>query len=315
MKKKTVQIVVAPGLSQNCLLAGHYSVNGKVKTLTMNREVLNKNLSPTDTENKRFMMEFSKNNPALTYNFDWTDIDTSNALETALMDRDNAVIEFWANHPLIKPTFQDNPNLKGAPSFIMSIKESNETKSYDDICKAIEISNAFMDMKLADQRDMCYYFGGNPTEMSPEQLVIDMIDPNVGRILKAENRDKFLKSIDVKGGRMSVEIETKRAIANKVIEKKEGKYFLPSGIQIGLTEEDCIMYMNTNPTDLKFITEQAKGKDATSAAKIEVEAKGAIGLQELRYKAQELHIEGAYILDRDKLELEIAKAESKAAKK
>ena len=190
MKKNTVQIVVAPGLSPNSMLMGQYSISGKVKTLTMNGDVLNKSLAYTDIE-KRFMMDFSKHNPSLNYNFDWSDVDKDDAASDINMGREKAIIDFWANHPLVKPTFQENPNLKGAPNFIMSIKESNENKLYDDIITAIEISNAFLDMKLSEQRDMCYYFGGNPTEMSPEQLVIDMIDFNSGRILKTENRDKF----------------------------------------------------------------------------------------------------------------------------
>lgn len=314
MKKNTVQIVVAPGLSPNSMLMGQYSISGKVKTLTMNGDVLNKSLAYTDIE-KRFMMDFSKHNPSLNYNFDWSDVDKDDAASDINMGREKAIIDFWANHPLVKPTFQENPNLKGAPNFIMSIKESNENKLYDDIITAIEISNAFLDMKLSEQRDMCYYFGGNPTEMSPEQLVIDMIDFNSGRILKTENRDKFLLVADTKTDKVNIEIETRRAIATGVITKNDGNYFLPSGTQIGKTEKDCIMYMNANHNDLKYITEQAKQADETSFDKLESAQKDSGNLQSLRARAKELKVGGAYILDKDKLEFEIAKAEVKLAKR
>ena len=216
-------------------------------------------------EQKRLSFTFSPQNRVFRRVMDFSINGQNETQKTFLLEQ----VKFFENLPDVEVQYKEvEGKVKQNTNFSMNILENMENKVYNKLIEKNMVCSAVLDCDYEKQKEICYYFGGNPSTLTPQQLVIDLADFGSGRLMSDKNAKEFLTIYNGEASELvKVSTEVRKAIALGVIKTDDGKYFLPNGEQIGFTVEACIMYLKANNSAFTLIKNAANEKDKAETLK------------------------------------------------
>lgn len=90
--------------------------------------------------------------------------------------------KFLLSHMLVFTEGWQNPNLTQKMFELIDMQTVNEEK-YVRVLMINDAINLFKKLDWRQQRDACYAFGGNPSQLTKRELFLDMLDPDTGRLM------------------------------------------------------------------------------------------------------------------------------------
>ncbi len=263
--KQTIVIRVAPGISINNALITTYpnpKQPGEAVTLTMDGSVIFGALSQNQ---KKLLFKFGS------YNQKYVSVHDTNIVGQA--EKAEAEKKFWLNHPGVKTKGGHNQYLSNE-LFHMEIVEDLEKDSYEKSAKRLQVMNLVNNLDKKTRYDLCFFFGGNPTDKKDWQIWSDLIDINSGRLIHDENIIKFFEMMkDEKKEELMDRTIIKKAIHYGIILTESNKYWTKQRDLLGMSEDDILLHYKNNSESFNFIKQEVAGVD-TAGNNFEGKLKG-----------------------------------------
>jgi len=159
---------------------------------------------------------------------------------------EQAVIEFWKNHPLVYSDGYNNPNLI-SQQFKFEIKEEKVQTEYNELIARLECVSQVSNMTHQEQINLCFALGSDPREMSSKEVYLHLIGLTMNGIAIA--RKDYVKSfLTVRSAERIATVYANKAIAYKLI-AKEGSVYKVAGRNAGMTV-DAVVAMILADTEL-----------------------------------------------------------------
>jgi len=251
--KQTIVIKPAQGISISTQLHCSYMHPEKKEqvTLTMDKRIVWGALKETD---KPFRFKFSK------YMSQYVNETNTETDKIALERADNEKL-FWSKHPSVKIIGGENRHLRNE-LFVMEVLEDTEKNAYESSKKRLMVMNIVNNLDEKTRYDLCFFFGGNPTNKTDWQIWNDLIAMEGGKILEKENMDKFIEMMgDVKKEEMVARTIIKKAIHYGVIVTESNKYWTKQRDLLGMNEDDIFLYYKSNADAFNYIKQEVSTLD------------------------------------------------------
>lgn len=318
-------IIIKPLNSTSITLFGDYrdADLGETLTIDINGDTYKGELPPTK---KRFMHNFTTQNPELKLNWNWKDDKNKEGeVEKHRRVKEEKILMFWKNHPYIK--VEGMPDKKYQALFSLEVVQDLQSRDYEILKTKGLVFNTVNGLDMASMRSISFMFAGNPTEMSEHELFIDLVDFKDGRLMIGDRPKEFLEKWDKeKNPDMEYIVNVKKAITYKIIETKNNAYFIGNQV-IGADVDVVISYMKSNKdTYEKFVKQEVLKKESqmyqeeVKAMKKKTQetfmpeptpdkwAQEKV-VMEIRQKAKDMGIKGYHIKSVDTLNKDIAALE------
>lgn len=321
-------LIIKPIHSRNITLLGEYydKANSRVLTLLTSGEVTD---APLRADQRKFYHKFMPNRPELRYEFIWLDdLKSETPLQSFKRKKEELMVEFYRNHPYINV---DGLEPKPQALFTLHIVEDIVKQDYEKLKRKGLVYNTVNDADIESLRNISFMFGGNPVDKTQEEIFLELVDFNNGRLMIGNRPEEFLEKWDGnKNPDMPYLINIKKAIAYKIIETKNNNYCIANQI-IGSSIEDVVAYMKGNPdTYESFVRREIQKRELSliKQEKNEIKDKASkafmpkapsekwaenIKEKEIRDKAKSLGIKSYHVKSLKTLQEEIANKEEKAA--
>lgn len=176
---------------------------------------------------------------------------------------EQAVIEFWKNHPLVFSDGYENPNLV-SQQFKFEIKEEKIQTEYTELISRLECISQVSTMSLQEQINLTFALGSDPREMSPMEVYLHLIGLTLNGIAIAR-KDYVKNFLRVRGAERIATVYANKAIAYKII-TKEGSVYKVANRNAGTTI-DAVVAMILADTELfeNYIKPEVDKVDAKPA--------------------------------------------------
>lgn len=207
--------------------------------------------------NKRpFRVQFGKYNSEYKINWDWDNLKDA---QTRKIQED--VKQLLKCHPHMEVEGFANPNLIN-PMFYLRVLEDVEKKTYSLNKLFLQVINLVDNMTFKAKKDLVFFFGGNPTEFTEEQVWLDLIGFASGRLLNENNANIFMKSITPgQQAENNMRVYIKKAIHYQIIVTKDNKYWSKQNDLLGVTEDFVYQYYHGQPELYDFLKREVNKKE------------------------------------------------------
>jgi len=159
---------------------------------------------------------------------------------------EQAVIDFWKNHPLVFSDGYTNPNLI-SQQFKFEIKEEKIQSEFNELLGRLECIGHVSNMTYQEQLNLAFALGSDPRDMSPKEVYLHLVGLTLNGIAIA--RKDYVKTfLSVRATERIATIYANKAIAYKLIEK-DGSVYKVAGRNAGMTV-DAVVAMILADTDL-----------------------------------------------------------------
>lgn len=223
-----------------------------------------------------------------------------------------AVKWFYENHPHMEIVGGNN---KFIQQDLFTLENINDITAgwVNEIKEKIRIGNLIQSYDLKTQRDVCFAFGGNPEGMSQNEIFVDLLHPERGRVIV--NWSEFEKRWNPA---LNKDIEyiviAKKAVAFGIIETRNNNYMIGQEIVgAGDNFDSVIGYLKNSAGRFDYVRHEVQLRDMPkeikkSAMPDDSDSKVSDKLIELREEAKNLGIKKWQIKREAQLEAEIANA-------
>lgn len=150
---------------------------------------------------------------------------------------DQAVIEFWKNHPLVKTEGYDNPNFV-AEQFIFEIKEEKVRVDYEALVSKLKCVENVSKMTGLERRDLTFALGSDPRGMSDKEVYLHLIGLTLSGIAIAK-RDMVSTYLSVRSNERIATIYANKAVSYGIV-KKEGSVYKIGGRNAGMNIDSVV---------------------------------------------------------------------------
>lgn len=157
--------------------------------------------------------------------------------------QDQAVIDFWKNHPLVKTEGYVNKNIV-AEQFYFEIKEETIRIEYDAIISKLECVSHISKMNDQERIDLTFALGGDPREMGPKEVFVKLIGLTLNGIGIAK-RDVVKNFLTVRASERQATIYANKAIQYQIV-KQEGSVYKVAGRNAGTSVDSVIALILSN---------------------------------------------------------------------
>lgn len=304
MAEKTIYgkqtLIIRPnGDVKNPMLVNAYWDNIKKKTmcLDMNYRVYPDNFPPNVV---RYSYTFNERiSPELKIEWDWSE-NHPNQMD---ITSQRLAKDWFMNHTNIETVGYNNPNLTRAlfTMFVLEDMDDIEHKAFE---LKLRIMNIVYNMTPEKRKDLAYFFGANPSNLSDKQVLLSLVGNN-GILLSEDNSRELLRIMSLPENKeMLVKTVVKKAITIGKIVKRDGKYYGYGDDElIGVSEDDVFKFYFSNAKMYEFLLKEVGVSDFSSEKMFvpKEEVKNELTEKQLRSKASDLGIKGFYNMDVDKL--------------
>lgn len=155
-------------------------------------------------------------------------------------------LAFWKRHELMQIKGGKNPNMK-QPLFVLIVHDEIQNSQYSALKLKNTVFNYIMQVEddAAEIRNICYYYGMNPTGKTKEEIVIALCDYNTGILMRPGLVEKFTTEYNKDNDEVRMKTIVKKAVATAVFEQRNGIFFL-NGDAIGNNEDSLVVYCRDN---------------------------------------------------------------------
>lgn len=150
---------------------------------------------------------------------------------------DQAVIEFWKNHPLVKTEGYENPNFV-AEQFIFEIKEEKVRVDYEALVSKLKCVENVSKMTGLERRDLTFALGSDPRGMSDKEVYLHLIGLTLSGIAIAK-RDMVSTYLSVRSNERIATIYANKAVSYGIV-KKEGSVYKIGGRNAGMNIDSVV---------------------------------------------------------------------------
>lgn len=157
--------------------------------------------------------------------------------------KDQAVIDFWKNHPLVETDGYDNPNFV-MTEFTLEIKEEIIDYNYNLLMDEIRCIAEVIDMTEEQRRDLTFALGYDPREFSNKEVFLNLIGIDLDGYA-IEDMDLVMNYLKIKGSEKTATVYANKAIVYGII-RKEGSVYKISGRNAGTTIDSVISFLVTD---------------------------------------------------------------------
>jgi len=157
--------------------------------------------------------------------------------------KDQAVIDFWKNHPLVETDGYDNPNFV-MTEFTLEIKEEIIDYNYNLLMDEIRCIAEVIDMTEEQRRDLTFALGYDPREFSNKEVFLNLIGIDLDGYA-IEDMDLVANYLKTKGAEKTATVYANKAIVYGII-RKEGSVYKISGRNAGTTIDSVISFLITD---------------------------------------------------------------------
>lgn len=180
---------------------------------------------------------------------------------------DQAVIEFWKNHPLVKTEGYDNPNFV-AEQFIFEIKEEKVRVDYEALVSKLKCVENVSKMTGLERRDLTFALGSDPRGMSDKEVYLHLIGLTLSGIAIAK-RDMVSTYLSVRSNERIATIYANKAVSYGIV-KKEGSVYKIGGRNAGMNI-DSVVSLILSDSDLfeNYIKPEVDKYDSMEVKNIE----------------------------------------------
>jgi hypothetical protein len=180
---------------------------------------------------------------------------------------DQAVIEFWKNHPLVKTEGYDNPNFV-AEQFIFEIKEEKVRVDFEALISKLSCVENVSKMTGMERRDLTFALGSDPRGMSDKEVYLHLIGLTLSGIAIAK-RDMVSTYLSVRSNERIATIYANKAVSYGIV-KKEGSVYKIGGRNAGMNI-DSVVSLILSDSDLfeNYIKPEVDKYDSMEVKNIE----------------------------------------------
>lgn len=180
---------------------------------------------------------------------------------------DQAVIEFWKNHPLIKTEGYENPNFV-AEQFVFEIKEEKVRVDYEALISKLSCVENVSKMTGLERRDLTFALGSDPRGMSDKEVYLHLIGLTLSGIAIAK-RDMVSTYLSVRSNERIATIYANKAVSYGIV-KKEGSVYKIGGRNAGMNI-DSVVSLILSDSDLfeNYIKPEVDKYDSMEVKNIE----------------------------------------------
>ena len=150
---------------------------------------------------------------------------------------DQAVIEFWKNHPLVKTDGYENPNFV-AEQFVFEIKEEKIRVDFEALISKLKCVEDVSKMNGMERRDLTFALGSDPRGMSDKEVYLHLIGLTLSGIAIAK-RDMVSTYLSVRSNERIATIYANKAVSYGIV-KKEGSVYKIGGRNAGMNIDSVI---------------------------------------------------------------------------
>lgn len=150
---------------------------------------------------------------------------------------DQAVIEFWKNHPLVKTEGYDNPNFV-AEQFIFEIKEEKVRVDFEALISKLSCVENVSKMTGMERRDLTFALGSDPRGMSDKEVYLHLIGLTLSGIAIAK-RDIVSTYLSIRSNERIATIYANKAVSYGIV-KKEGSVYKIGGRNAGMNIDSVV---------------------------------------------------------------------------
>lgn len=154
--------------------------------------------------------------------------------------KDQMVIDFWKNHPLVETDGYNNQNLV-MTEFELEIKDEIISFQYNLLISEIKCIADVIAMTEQQRRDLTFALGYDPREMTDKEVFVNLIgiDLDGYAIEDMELVDNYLA---IKGKEKTATVYANKAIVYGVV-RKEGSVFKIAGRNAGTSVDEVISFL------------------------------------------------------------------------
>lgn len=180
---------------------------------------------------------------------------------------DQAVIEFWKNHPLVKTEGYENPNFV-AEQFVFEIKEEKVRVDYEALISKLSCVENVSKMTGLERRDLTFALGSDPRGMSDKEVYLHLIGLTLSGIAIAK-RDMVSTYLSVRSNERIATIYANKAVSYGIV-KKEGSVYKIGGRNAGMNI-DSVVSLILSDSDLfeNYIKPEVDKYDSMEVKNIE----------------------------------------------
>lgn len=180
---------------------------------------------------------------------------------------DQAVIEFWKNHPLVKTEGYENPNFV-AEQFVFEIKEEKVRVDYEALISKLSCVENVSKMTGMERRDLTFALGSDPRGMSNKEVYLHLIGLTLSGIAIAK-RDLVSTYLSVRSNERIATIYANKAVSYGIV-KKEGSVYKIGGRNAGMNI-DSVVSLILSDSDLfeNYIKPEVDKYDSMEVKNIE----------------------------------------------
>ena len=154
--------------------------------------------------------------------------------------KDQAVVDFWKNHPLIETEGYDNPNLV-MTEFELEVKEEIIDYQYNLLIDEIKCVAEIIKMTEQQRRDLTFALGYDPREMTNKEVFISLIGIDLDGYA-IDDMDLVMDYLSIKGIEKTATVYANKAIVYNII-RKEGSVYKIAGRNAGTTIDAVISFL------------------------------------------------------------------------
>jgi len=154
--------------------------------------------------------------------------------------KDQSVIDFWKNHPLIETEGYENPNLV-MTEFELEIKDEIIDYQYNLLIDEIKCVAEIIKMTEQQRRDLTFALGYDPREMSNKEVFINLIGIDLDGYA-IDDMSLVMDYLSIKGVEKNATIYANKAIVYNII-RKEGSVYKIAGRNAGTTVDSVISFL------------------------------------------------------------------------
>lgn len=211
---------------------GNISVVGSYKDKRNDKEVFliggGKKVVNTLEEKDRVFSHVFENGMPLELTYDQDDF------------KDQMIIDFWKNHPLVETDGYENNNLVMA-EFELEIKDEIIAYQYNFLIEEIECVAQVIAMTEQQRRDLTFALGYDPREMSDKEVFVNLIGIDLDGYA-IEDMDLVHDYLTIRGKEKIATVYANKAVVYGTI-KKEGSVYKIAGRNAGTDIDEVISFL------------------------------------------------------------------------
>jgi len=154
--------------------------------------------------------------------------------------KDQMILDFWKNHPLIETDGYENQNLV-MTEFELEIKDEIILHQYNYLIDSIKCVADVIAMSEQQRRDLTFALGYDPRDMSDKEVFLELIGTELDGYA-IDDMDLVHNFLSIKGKEKIATVYANKAVVYGIV-RQEGSVFKIAGRNAGTSTDEVISFL------------------------------------------------------------------------